>query len=115
MKAVVLHAFGGPEQLALTDCPEPVPAAGQVRIAVRAAGTNPVDASNRADGTWAGLTVPCILGYDVAGVIDAVGRDVDGLALGDAVVAMTPFPGGGGGYADLVVVPADHAARLDPE
>ncbi len=114
MKAVVLQAFGGPDQLTLVDWPDPVPAAGQVRIAVHAAGTNPVDASNRRDGTWAGLTLPCVLGYDVAGVVDAVGADVDGLTVGDRVVAMTPFPAGGGGYAELVVVPADHAVRLDP-
>ncbi len=114
MKAVVLQAFGDPDQLMLAEWPDPVPAPGQVRIAVRAAGTNPVDASNRVDGTWAGLSLPCVLGYDVAGVVDAVGAGVEDLTVGDRVVAMTPFPAGGGGYAELVVVPADHAVALDP-
>ena len=62
---------------------------GQVRIAVHAAGVNPVDAGNGADGRWAGLRVPCILGYDVAGVIDSVGGGVSGLAPGDRMMAMT--------------------------
>jgi NADPH2:quinone reductase len=60
MRAVVVDEFGGPERLRLTEVPDPVPGAGQVRIAVHAAGTNPVDASNRADGAWAGLKAPCI-------------------------------------------------------
>jgi NADPH:quinone reductase-like Zn-dependent oxidoreductase len=44
-----------------------VPGAGQVRVAVLAAGVNPVDTGNRADGSWAGLSLPCILSYDIAG------------------------------------------------
>ncbi len=70
MKAVVVSEFGGPDQLRLADTADPVPGEGQVRVAVHAAGANPVDAFNRADGGWAGLQVPCILGYDVAGVVD---------------------------------------------
>ena len=58
--------------------------------------------------------MPCVLGYEVAGVVSAVGPEVEGLTIGDRVMAMTPFPAGGGGYAELVVVPADHAVRLDP-
>ncbi|HMG62864.1 MAG TPA: hypothetical protein VK599_07950 [Streptosporangiaceae bacterium] len=67
MKAVLVGEFGGPEQLRLGEAPDPVPGAGQVRIRVHAAGVNPVDTGIRADGGWAGLSVPCILGYDVAG------------------------------------------------
>ena len=73
MRAVLVSEFGGPEQLRLGQAADPVADPGQVRIAVHAAGVNPVDAGNRADGRWAGLVVPCILGYDVAGVIDSVG------------------------------------------
>jgi NADPH2:quinone reductase len=113
LKAIVVSAFGGPEQLRLTEAAEPVAGAGQVRIAVHACGVNPVDAGNRADGTWAGLRAPCILGYDVAGVVDQVGDDVSALAVGDRVMAMTRFPDGAGGYAELVVVDADQVARVD--
>lgn len=112
MKAVVVSKFGGPEQLRLADAADPVPGTGQVRIAVRAAGVNPVDAGNRADGSWAGLTVPCILGYDVAGVIDAIGPGVAGLQAGDRVMAMTHFPDGAGGYAELAAVDEGQVAPI---
>lgn len=113
MRAVVVSEFGGPEQLRLADTSDPVPGQGQVRVAVHAAGTNPVDAFNRADGGWAGVQVPCILGYDVAGVVESLGPGVTGLAIGDRVMAMTHFPDGGGGYAELAVVDADLVARID--
>ncbi len=113
MKAIVVSAFGGPEQLRLAEAAEPVAGADQVRIVVHACGVNPVDTGNRADGTWAGLRAPCILGYDVAGVVDQVGSEVSTLAVGDRVMAMTRFPDGAGGYAELVVVDADQVARLD--
>ena len=112
MRAVLVSEFGGPEQLRPTQAADPVAGPGQVRVAVHAAGVNPVDASNRADGRWAGLRVPCILGYDVAGVIDSVGPGVTGLAPGDRVMAMTHFPDGAGGYAERAVVDAVLAAPI---
>ena len=81
-------------------------------MAVHAAGVNPVDAGNRADGSWAGLRAPCILGYDIAGVIDSVGPGVSGLAPGDRVMAMTHFPDGAGGYAELAVIDAGLTAAI---
>ncbi|HEU5417574.1 MAG TPA: NADP-dependent oxidoreductase [Streptosporangiaceae bacterium] len=112
MRAVVVRQFGGPEQLELTDLADPVPGPGEVRVAVRAAGVNPVDAGNRADGSWAGLRAPCVLGYDIAGVVDATGPGVTGWAPGDRVMAMTHFRDGAGGYAELCVLPAGLLARL---
>ena len=114
MRAVLVSEFGGPEQLRLAEVADPVAGPGQVRIAVHAAGVNPVDAGNRADGAWAGLHVPCIVGYDVAGVIDSVGSEVSGLVPGDRVMAMTHFPDGAGGYAEFVVVGAALAAPVSP-
>src|SRR5499427_2246043 len=114
MRAVLVSEFGGSEQLRPGQAADPVAGPGQVRIAVHAAGVNPVDASNRADGRWAGLRVPCILGYDVAGVIDSVGPGVTGLAPGDRVMAMTHFPDGAGGYAELAVTSAALAAPISP-
>jgi NADPH:quinone reductase len=78
LKAVLAERFGGPDVLRLTEVPDPVTPPGCVRIAVHAAGLNPVDAGNRVDGTWAGLTAPCILGYDVAGFVDEVGEGAEG-------------------------------------
>ena len=73
-----------------------------------------MDAGNRADGTWAGLTAPCILGYDVAGVAESIGPGVTELAPGDRVMAMTHFRDGAGGYAELAVIDAGLAAPIDP-
>jgi NADPH:quinone reductase len=112
VKAVLLSRFGGPEELKIASVPDPVAGPGQVRIAVRAAGVNPVDAGNRADGSWAGLSTPCILGYDVAGVIDSTGPGVTGLTRGDRVMAMTHFRDGAGGYAQFAVVDAALAAPI---
>ena len=112
MRAVVVRQFGGPGQLELTGLPDPVPGPGEVRVAVRAAGVNPVDAGNRADGSWAGLDAGCVLGYDIAGVVDATGPGVTGWTPGDRVMAMTHFRDGAGGYAELAVVPAGLLARL---
>jgi NADPH2:quinone reductase len=113
LRAVLVSEFGGPEQLRLADVADPMPGSDQVRVAVRAAGVNPVDAGNRADGGWAGLKVPCVLGYDIAGVIESVGPGVAGLVAGDRVMAMTHFPDGAGGYAELAVVDADQVAPID--
>lgn len=114
MKAVIVSQFGGPDQLHLTEVADPVPGAGQVRIAVHAAGLNPVDAGNRADGSWAGLTAPCILGYDIAGVVESLGPGVSGRRPGDRVMAMTHFPDGAGGYAEFAVVDAGLVAPIAP-
>jgi NADPH:quinone reductase len=114
LKAVIVSEFGGPEQLLLADAADPVPGEGQVRIGVHAAGVNPVDAGNRADGSWAGIRLPCILGYDVAGVVESLGPGVTGLSLGDRVMAMTHFPDRAGGYAELAVVDATQVARIGP-
>ena len=112
MRAVIVSKFGGPEQLRLADVADPVPGQGQVRVAVHAAGVNPVDPFNRADGSWAGLRVPCILGYDIAGVVESVGPGVTGWRPGDRVMAMTHFPDGAGGYAELAVVDAGQVAPI---
>jgi NADPH:quinone reductase-like Zn-dependent oxidoreductase len=109
---MLVSEFGGPDQLRLGQAADPVAGPGQARIVVHAAGVNPVDAGNRADGSWAGLRVPCILGYDVAGVVDSVGEGVSGLAPGDRVMAMTHFPDGAGGYAELAVIDAGLAAPI---
>jgi NADPH:quinone reductase len=112
LRAIVVREFGGPEQLRLEQVADPVPDAGQIRIAVHAAGVNPVDAGNRADGSWAGLRLPCVLGYDIAGVVDRVGPGVTEFRPGDRVMAMTHFRDGAGGYAELAVVDADLAAPI---
>src|SRR5262249_56104754 len=114
MRAMVVREFGGAEQLRLAEVPGLAPGPGQLLVTVHAAGVNPVDAGNRADGSWAGLNVPCILGYDIAGVVDRAGPGISGLAPGDRVMAMTHFPDGAGGYAEQAGVDAGPAAPLRP-
>jgi NADPH2:quinone reductase len=113
MRAIVVTKFGGPDVLQLASVPTPGAAPGYVRVAVRAAGVNPVDAGNRADGSWASVDTLWIPGYDVAGVIDEVGAGVPDSWIGRHVMAMTPFPGGGGAYAEFVTVPIDSVASFD--
>ena len=112
MRAMVVREFGGPEQMRLAEVPGLAPGPAQLLVTVHAAGVNPVDAGNRADGSWAGLSAPCILGYDIAGVVDGAGPGVSGLAPGDRVMAMTHFPDGAGGYAEQAVVDAGLAAPI---
>ncbi len=80
----MVSEFGGAEQLHLAEAADPVPDQGQVRVAVHAAGVDPVDAGNRADGSWAGLTVPFIPGYDIAGVVESLGPGSAAWPLGTA-------------------------------
>jgi len=91
MKAVVIDRFGGPEVLVWRELETPSTGVGRVRVRVHAAGVNPVDAQNRADGSWAELTLPAILGSDFSGVVDQVGDGVTDWAPGDAVFGLAPF------------------------
>lgn len=105
MHAVRLHEFGPAENLSFEEVPDPVPGAGQVRIAVEAAGVHLMDTALRA-GTAGGGPValpvlPTIPGREVAGTVDAVGPDVDESWVGKRVVVhLGPVPGG---YAESAV------------
>jgi NADPH2:quinone reductase len=111
--AIRLHAFGPAENLRYEELDAPRAAAGQVRIAVEAAGVHLVDTRLRAGVQMGPLPLPqlpAIPGREVAGRVDAVGDDADGSWLGRRVVAHLGAAGGGG-YAEHVVaaVPALHA------
>lgn len=112
MRAIIATAFGGPDVLKLGDLPVPIPGPGELRVRVVASGTNPVDAKLRADGSWAGLTPPVVLGYDVSGVVDEVGPGVRDFQKGDAVF-YTPeiFGNPRGSYAEYNVVPERIVAK----
>ena len=112
MRAMVLPAFGGPGLFRLEQLERPEVGPNQVLVKVIASGTNPVDAKLRQDGSWAGLEPPVVLGYDVAGTVEAVGAGVGDLAAGDAVY-FTPeiFGNRSGSYAEYVVAPAGIVAR----
>lgn len=119
MKAVRLHAFGGPEVLQYEDAPKPGLQPGDVLVRVHAAGINPPDWYLR-DGFSAlppdwrpPVPLPVIPGSDISGVIEAVADDVGGFAVGDAVFGMVRFPSAGASaaYADYVAAPALDVAR----
>jgi NADPH:quinone reductase-like Zn-dependent oxidoreductase len=95
----------------MREVPDPIPGPGEIRVRVRAAGINFADVLSRL-GLYADAPKPpMVVGYEVAGRIDAVGGDVTGFTPGDRVVALTRF----GGYADTVVVPAAQVFNLPEE
>jgi NADPH:quinone reductase len=86
MRAMVTQKFWGPELFEERDDVErPSHGPGQVLVRVLAASTDPIDTKLRADGSFAGLEPPVILGADVSGVIEEVGPGVEDLAPGDEV------------------------------
>jgi NADPH:quinone reductase-like Zn-dependent oxidoreductase len=108
MRAVVLTGTGGPEVLQVQERPDPPVGAGEIRIAVRAAGINFADTLARVGLYPDAPKTPCVLGYEVAGEIETVGEGVDDWKIGDRVVAGTRF----GGQAELISVPAEQALPL---
>lgn len=107
MKAVRIHAFGGPELLSYEDAPRPEPAAGEVCIQVRAAGVNPFDGKIRSGAFEKAMAhpLPLILGWDVAGDVAALGPGVTSFAVGDPVYALADYARDGA-YAEYLVVAA---------
>src|ERR1700761_7745049 len=109
MRAVVITRHGPPSLLKVQDCPDPPPpAAGQVRIAVRAAGVNFADHLARVGLYPEAPKVPSVVGYEVAGTIEAVGDGVDPARVGERVLAGTRF----GGYAEIVNASAEDTVAL---
>lgn len=101
------------------DLPTPEPRKGEVRVAVRAIGVNPVDWKMRSAGPLRlaarllGPPLPFVPGIDFAGVVDALGAGVEGLAVGDRVVGGSDFSRGQrGSYADTIVVRRDQLCVL---
>jgi NADPH:quinone reductase-like Zn-dependent oxidoreductase len=99
MHQVVITRHGGPEVLALREAPTPEPGPGELRIAVRAAGVNFADVLARLGLYPDAPRPPVVVGYEVSGVVEAVGPDVTRVHVGDRVLALTRF----GGYATHVV------------
>jgi NADPH2:quinone reductase len=114
MKAMVVREFGGPEQLQLADVPTPKPAPGEVLVRVRAASVNPVDYKIRRSGAWARVPMPAIIGYDAAGVIEAVGDGVSELGRGDEVFYCARIFGRQGTMAEYHVEDAAIVAKKPP-
>ncbi len=106
MKAMRVHACGGPEAMVLEDLPLPSPGKGQVLIAVKAAGVNLFDTQLRS-GLYQ-RDLPLTLGLEGAGIVEAVGADVADFALGDRVA----FIFAAGSYATHTLAPAERVVPL---
>lgn len=108
MKALLSRAPGGPEALELADLPDPVPAAGQVIVAVRACAINYPDVLIIEDKYQFKPPRPFAPGGEIAGVVEAVGEGVTGWAPGDRVIAVI----GNGGLVEKVAVSGAQLHRL---
>src|SRR3954463_15327908 len=100
MRAVVITQTGPPEVLQVQERPAPPVGRGEVRIAVRAAGINFADLMARVGLYPDAPKLPCVVGYEVSGIIDALGSGVTGFAVGDRVFGVPKF----GGYTDALVL-----------
>ncbi|MFF4394977.1 NADP-dependent oxidoreductase [Streptomyces sp. NPDC001480] len=105
-KAYVFTRYGGPETEALVDVDRPAPGPGQLLVAVRVAGVNPVDwklrTGYRRPGETGEREFPAVLGNEVSGVVEEIGEGVSGFAVGDEVFGNTAA----GGYAEYALLPA---------
>ncbi|MEV6586902.1 NADP-dependent oxidoreductase [Streptomyces acidicola] len=113
-KAYVFTRYGGPEAEALVEQEKPSPGPGQLLVAVRAAGVNPVDWKQRSGYARPGQSareLPAVFGNEVAGVVERVGPDVTGFAVGDEVFG-NPVSGG---YAEYALLPVAMTAHKPSE
>jgi NADPH:quinone reductase-like Zn-dependent oxidoreductase len=114
MRAVQVTRFGGPEVLVCADVEKPAPISTEVLVRVIAAGINPVDGKTRRGqgvARWAGPP-PFIPGWDVCGVVEAMGYGVTRFKEGDMVYGMPRFPRAASAYAEYVAAPSRQFARI---
>lgn len=117
MKAMVLKRFGGIENFAIEDVPEPPVGDGEVLVEVKAIGIDQIDVKARKGegmSDYLKQEHPMILGWDISGVVSKVGSRVKDFKAGDAVFGTIRFPGPGSSYAEYAAAPADQIA-LKPE
>jgi NADPH:quinone reductase-like Zn-dependent oxidoreductase len=108
MRQVWISKSGDPSLLETREAPDPEPGAGEIRIRVAAAGVNFADILARMGIYPDAPKPPCVVGYEVAGEVDAVGAGVGAPGPGTRVAALTRF----GGYSDTVTVPREQAFTL---
>jgi NADPH2:quinone reductase len=106
MKAILVRETGGPEVLKYEDVPEPSPKPGEALVTVNAAGLNFIDTYQRS-GAYK-VPLPFVLGQEGAGIVSALGSDVEKLKVGDKVA----WTGILGSYAEKIAVPAERLVAL---
>ncbi|WP_413810626.1 quinone oxidoreductase family protein [Streptomyces sp. OE57] len=107
MQAIVVETLGGPEELRLSERPDPQPGAGEIRVDVAAAGVNFMDTGARRLGAATG-ELPFVPGVEGAGRVSAVGDGVTDFAVGDRVAWVYAY----GSYAERIVLPATDAVPV---
>lgn len=115
MRQIIIPQFGDASVLEPRDAALPEPGEGEVRVRVASAGVNPIDFKTRSGLGFVANAIrdhlPWVPGFEVAGIIEAVGSGVERWRKGDPVVGMTGFPRAGGGYAEQTLVRADELCR----
>lgn len=111
MRSVVITKAGAPEVLQVQERPDPTPGPGQVRVEVGAAGVNFADIMARLGLYPDAPDLPAVVGYEVAGTVAELGEGVEGIAVGDRVMAGTRF----GGYSEQVAANVADVAPLPNE
>ena len=111
MQAVQFNEYGDRDVLAVTEVPRPEPERRGVVVAVESAAINPVDTYFRT-GSYEPASLPWIPGSDLAGVVEAVGEDVESFAVGDRVFGTALGKDEPGTCAEYVAVPEDKLAHL---
>lgn len=111
MNQIVVHEFGVPENLISHQVAVPSAGDGQIVIQVEASGVNFSDGMQRRNQYVFPVSLPYLPGFEVAGIVTELGKDVKNISLGDRVVAMLPE---GGGYAEYAVTAAHLAALIPP-
>ena len=115
MFAVIIEETGGPDVLRYGEIATPEPGPDDIRVRIAYAGVNPADWKNR-QGMLAAFrpySFPYIIGFDAAGVVDAVGANVSGFTPGDRVFTPTNHgQGGQGSYAEFAIASADRVAHI---
>ena len=109
LKAIVVHQYGGPEELKFEDYPNPSPASGEVLVRVAATSINPFDMMRRSGAAkdFAPITFPGIVGVDLSGTVVQLGPKVEGFSVGDQVFGIADRT-----YAELCVVKATSLAQI---
>jgi len=110
MRIVTQKVLGGPDVLEIAQAPRPEPIGTEVLVRVHAAGVNPVDWKTRSHGGFLGEP-PFVLGWDVSGVVEALGRGTTRFAAGDEVMGMPWFPRQAGCYGEYVTAPSRHFVK----
>lgn len=105
MRTVTQQTLGGPEVLEIVEVPRPEPRPNEILVRVHAASLNPTDWKHRANGGFLGEP-PFVLGWDLSGVVEAVGVGVARFRPGDKVFGMLSYPFGHGAHAEYVAAPA---------